>query len=139
MLPELAQALADSTGVMTPHTNCVASSVVGIAKSRPLSSTSSRRKRGRCDSHSHEHRPPEKISKGYDDTDTDTEMDGLLCSPSSSLSNSPLPLVTTTISQEMLIHRKSFKRDESFYFEDGSCVLLVEDTLFNVSLHLFFF
>ena len=72
------------------------------------------------------------MSKGYDDTDTDTEMDGLLCSPSGSLSNSPLPPITVSIP----IHQKSSKRDESYYFEDGSCVLLVEDTLFNVCLYL---
>jgi hypothetical protein len=26
-----------------------------------------------------------------------------------------------------------FKRDATYYMEDGSCILLVEDTLFNVS------
>lgn len=28
---------------------------------------------------------------------------------------------------------KSIVRDESYYLEDGSCILLVHDTLFNVS------
>ncbi len=27
---------------------------------------------------------------------------------------------------------RNIRRDEAFYFEDGSCVLLVENTLFNV-------
>ena len=113
-------------------TNYPATFVVGV--SDPSTSTpSSGRKRGRCDSHPHEHRPPGKMSKGYDDTDTDTEMEGLLCSPSGSLLNSPLPIIAVSTPN----HQKSFKRDESYYFEDGSCVLLVEDTLFNVSLHLF--
>jgi len=29
-----------------------------------------------------------------------------------------------------------WKRDEEFYMEDGSCVLLVGDTLFNVAVQL---
>lgn len=115
-----------------PHTNHTATFVVGVADPSPSTSIPGR-KRGRCDSLPHEHRPPGKISKGYDDTDTDTEMEGLLCSPSGSLSNSPLPLITVSTT----IPQKSSKRDESYYFEDGSCVLLVEDTLFNVSLYLF--
>lgn len=28
--------------------------------------------------------------------------------------------------------RSAHKRDATYYFEDGSCILLVEDTLFNV-------
>lgn len=31
---------------------------------------------------------------------------------------------------------QAWKRDEQFYLEDGSCVFLVEDTLFNVRMHL---
>jgi hypothetical protein len=134
LLSILLQALAGSAGAMTPDTNCAATFDVDVPKR--LSPTGPRRKRGRCDSLSHEHRPPEKISKGYDDTDTDTEMDGLLYSPSSSPSNSPLPHVAATMPQGMLIHRKAFKRDELYYFEDGSCVLLVGDTLFNVGFYL---
>ena len=29
--------------------------------------------------------------------------------------------------------QKTCKRDDTFYFEDGSCIIRVEDTLFNVS------
>jgi len=33
----------------------------------------------------------------------------------------------------------SFKRDSTYYMEDGSCILLVEDTLFNVRPAVVFF
>ncbi len=29
-------------------------------------------------------------------------------------------------------------RDEDYYFSDGSCIILVENTLFNVSTYFFF-
>lgn len=29
--------------------------------------------------------------------------------------------------------RRRYRRDPTYYLEDGSCILLVEDTLFNVS------
>jgi len=118
---------------MSP-TNYPATFVVGGPEPGP-STSSPGRKRGRCDSLPQEHRPPGKMSKGYDDTDTDTEMEGLLCSPSGSLSTLSLPIIAATTP----VLQKSSKRDESYYFEDGSCVLLVDDTLFNVSFFFFFF
>lgn len=39
----------------------------------------------------------------------------------------------TDAEQALLGFRSPYKRDASYYFEDGSCILLVEDTLFNVS------
>jgi hypothetical protein len=133
----MSQALAGSASVMMPHTNYAATFVTAVANSA-IPPSSPGRKRVRCDSLLQEHRPPEKISRGYDDTDTDTEMDSLLYSPSNSPSNSPPPLVVATV-RAVLIHRKASKRDESYYFEDGSCVLLVEDTLFNVGFFNFSF
>jgi hypothetical protein len=43
------------------------------------------------------------------DSDTDTDMEAALLGVQS-----------------------TYKRDTNYYFEDGSCILLVEDTLFNV-------
>jgi hypothetical protein len=78
------------------------------------------------------------MSRADDDTDTDADMDGLVqvCgSTSSSCSSSPLPGSATSSSQvhEMLRARSlQYKRDEIYYFEDGSCIILIEDTLFNI-------
>ena len=85
------------------------------------------RKRGRCDSDPQGR--PEKMYKRYDDTNTDTEMEGLMSasSASSSASSACALLVSEPDCQG------SSKRDEEFYMEDGSCVLLVGDVLFNVS------
>jgi hypothetical protein len=84
------------------------------------------RKRGRCDSDPQGR--PEKMYKGYD-TDTDTEMEGLT-SASSSASSACALLVSEIDANGQ---RCSSKRDEEFYMEDGSCVFLVGDILFNVS------
>lgn len=88
------------------------------------------RKRGRCDSDP-QGRRPEKMYKGYEDTDTDTEMEGLMCASLSSASSaSATHLVLET--EGSFPNRRLWKRDEEFYIEDGSCVFLVEDILFNV-------
>ncbi|KAF8962974.1 hypothetical protein BDZ97DRAFT_1662232 [Flammula alnicola] len=56
-----------------------------------------------------------------------------MCSSSSSCTNSPLPSTSAAVLQlSILSKHKSFTRDEEYYFEDGSCVLLVDDVLFNV-------
>jgi hypothetical protein len=34
--------------------------------------------------------------------------------------------------EKYLAMAQSYPRDDTYYYEDGSCVLLVEDTLFNV-------
>ena len=89
------------------------------------------RKRGRCASDSDPQGRPEKMYRGYEDTNTDTEMEGLMSPPSasSSASSACAPLVSE------LDNQCSWKRDEEFYMEDGSCVLLVGDILFNVGRH----
>ena len=84
------------------------------------------RKRGRCDSDPQGR--PEKMYKGYEDTNTDTEMEGLMSS--SSASSSASSACALLVSE--LDCQGSSKRDEEFYMEDGSCVLLVGDILFNV-------
>lgn len=68
----------------------------------------------------------QRMHKGHDDQ-FDTEVN---CSSNSPLfqgsheeSSSGIPNVPEA---------QSWKRDEEFYLEDGSCILLVEDTLFNV-------
>ncbi|CAA7262792.1 unnamed protein product [Cyclocybe aegerita] len=80
------------------------------------SSSGSSRKRGRCDSDTQDQRPRGKMSKAYDDVDTDSEMEALVC---------PTSCLQTAAGLRL-------KRDDRYYFEDGSCVFLVEDTLFNV-------
>jgi hypothetical protein len=69
------------------------------------------------------------MHKGHDDR-FDTEVN---CSSNSSfiqgsheMSSSGIPKVTEAWPSQF------WKRDEEFYMEDGSCVLLVGDTLFNV-------
>ena len=57
------------------------------------------------------------------DTDIDTEMDGLM----SASSAFALLLVVLEPNSQL-----SWKWDEEFYMEDGSCVLLVGNILFNV-------
>ena len=85
------------------------------------------RKRGRCDSDPQGR--PEKMYKGYEDTNIDTEMDGLMsASSASSSASSACALLVPEVDS-----KRSWKRDEEFYMEDGSCVLLVGDILFNVS------
>ena len=84
------------------------------------------RKRGRCDSD--QQGRPEKMYKGYEDTNTDTEMEGL---PSSSLASSSTSSAGALVVSE-LDSQCPWKQDEEFYMEDGSCVLLVGDILFNV-------
>ncbi|KAH9480809.1 hypothetical protein JR316_0007409 [Psilocybe cubensis] len=118
---------AASTSTATSRTSQVA------AQTRPQT----HRKRVRSDSADSPrdtHRPREKNQKmfkahGFEDTDTDTEMDAIIEPASASTSN----LVTE--GKEKGKERetaKTFVRDERYYFEDGSCVLLVQDTLFNV-------
>ena len=87
------------------------------------------RKRGRCDSDPQGR--PEKMYKGYDDANTDTEMEGLM-SASSSTTSSASSACALLVSE--LDNQSSWKQDEEFYMEDGSCVLLVEDILFNVGV-----
>ena len=85
------------------------------------------RKRGRCDSDPQGR--PEKMYKGYEVTNIDTEMEGLVSalSPASPTSSGLLLSEIDPNSQ------RSWRRDEEFYMEDGSCVFLVGDILFNVS------
>lgn len=97
----------------------------------------SRRKRIRCDSDPKDgHKAAELVYKGRNDIDTDTEMEGLVCSASSSPLSSPTQGTCPESSSSNVKGSKTltptWKRDEQFYMEDGSCVLLVEDTLFNV-------
>lgn len=88
------------------------------------------KKRGRSYSaEGHCHRLSGKMSRTQaaqqpaDDLDTDSDsMDNLMCSSSSSMTSLALA---------------DSKRDDAYYFEDGSCVLLVGNTLFNVSTPLF--
>lgn len=105
----------------------------------PSTSRTTARKRVRCDSDSKDQRPPEKMYKGHEDTDTDTEMDGLIDSSQSSSSSSPLPRTTLGSTAVALRKSKLYHRDERYYFEDGSCILLVVDTLFNVCDATLFF
>ena len=68
--------------------------------------------------------------KGFENTNIDTEMDGLISASSSSASSSASSACALLVSE--LDGQCSWKRDEEFYMEDGSCVLLVGDILFNV-------
>lgn len=43
---------------------------------------------------------------------------------------------TKLVSQELAMLPREPERDATYYFLDGSCVLLVDDTLFNVCLPL---
>jgi hypothetical protein len=93
---------------------------------RPSTVVAIVRKRGRCDSEPQGR--PEKMYKGYGDTNTDTEMEGLMSqSSASSSASSTCALVASELDGQC-----PWKRDEEFYMEDGSCVLLVGDILFNV-------
>jgi hypothetical protein len=96
---------------------------------RPSTVVAVVRKRGRCDSDPQGR--PEKMYKGYEDANTDTEMDseGLMSASSSSSASSACALLVSEIDNQ-----NSWKRDEEFYMEDGSCVLLVGDILFNVGV-----
>lgn len=156
-----------------PGTSAASPSISVFAPSKPLSARISapefQRKRSRCDSDPQDvaeelrlPRPPEKMYKSYDDVDTDTEMEGLVCEGSTDSSPSASPtqrssMLTNKLSSNaegkrkgsdvlpppvvanknhVQIEKREFttrKRDEQFYLEDGSCVFLVEDTLFNVS------
>jgi hypothetical protein len=86
--------------------------------------SSKAKKRGR--SYSAEGHCSSKMSRTHaqppaddDDPESDSEsMDHLMCSSSSS---------TTSLALA------DSMRDDTYYFEDGSCVLLVGSTLFNVS------
>ena len=83
------------------------------------------RKRGRCDSDPQGR--PEKMYKGYE-TNTDTEMESFMSpSSTSSSASSACALLVPELDSQC-----PWKRDEEFYMEDGSCVLLVGDILFNV-------
>ena len=99
---------------------------------RPSTVVAIIRKRGRCDSDPQGR--PEKMYKGYEDTNIDTEMDGSMSalSASSSSASSACALLVSELDGQ-------WKRDEEFYLEDGSCVLLVGDILFNVGLPMFSF
>lgn len=101
---------------------------------RPSTVVAIVRKRGRCDSEPQGR--PEKMYKGYGDTNTDTEMEGMM-SPSSSSSSSSTSSACALVVSE-LDSQCPWKRDEEFYMEDGSCVLLVGDILFNVSHQISF-
>lgn len=91
------------------------------------------RKRGRCDSDPQtgaSGRPPGKMPKSHDDdNDTDTEMDTLMntLSPDSSMQS-----LTSEIQLKQVERVNNWRRDDEFYYEDGSCIILVEDVLFNV-------
>ena len=89
------------------------------------------RKRGRCDSDLQGR--PEKMYKGHEDTDTDTEMEGSMSASSALSASSSSARVVSDVCGSLPNYQQSWKRDEEFYMEDGSCVLLVGDTLFNVS------
>ena len=66
--------------------------------------------------------------KGYEDTNTDTEVEGLMSqSSASSSASSACALLVSGLESQC-----PWKRDEEFYMDDGSCVLLVGDILFNV-------
>ena len=94
---------------------------------RPSSVVAIVRKRGRCDSDP-QGRRPEKMYKGYENTNIETEMEGLMSASSvSSSASSACALLVSELESQC-----SWKRDEEFYLEDGSCVLLVGDILFNV-------
>ena len=97
------------------------------------------RKHGRCDSEPQGR--PEKMSKGYEHTDhTDTEMESFMRPSSSSSASSASAYLVSEIEGSLTDCKRSWKRDEEFYLEDGSCVLLVGDILFNVGItHLLIF
>ena len=105
----------------------------------------SRRKRIRCDSDPKGgHQSSQKVYKGRNDIDTDSEMEGLVSSANSSPLSSPTqgtcPESSSTNvkgSRTLSSPLPTWKRDDHFYLEDGSCVLLVGDTLFNVELFAF--
>ncbi|PPQ64840.1 hypothetical protein CVT24_008205 [Panaeolus cyanescens] len=91
------------------------------------------RKRGRCDSDPQTGaggRPPEKMSRSHDDdNDTDTEMDTLM---GTLTPNSSIQSLTSEIQLQRVERPNNWRRDDDFYYEDGSCIILVEDVLFNV-------
>jgi len=90
------------------------------------------RKRGRCDSDPQGR--PEKMYKGYEDTDTDTEMEGSMRTSSASSSSTSCASghPASEVDKSLQNCQRSWRRDGEFYMEDGSCVLLVGDILFNV-------
>ena len=69
------------------------------------------------------------MHKEHDDQ-FDTEVHSSDSSGSHEKSSSGNPKVTEAWPSQF------WKRDEQFYMEDGSCVLLVGDTLFNVAVQL---
>jgi hypothetical protein len=85
------------------------------------------RKRVRCDSDPQGR--PEKMYKGYEDANTDTEMEAASSASSSSSASSACALLVSEPDNQI-----SWNRDEEFYMEDGSCILLVGDILFNVGV-----
>ncbi len=69
------------------------------------------------------------MHKGHDDrfdTEVNFSSNSSLIQESHEKSPSGVPKVTEALPSQF------WKRDEEFYMEDGSCVLLVGDTLFNV-------
>lgn len=95
---------------------------------RPSTIVAKVRNRGRCASVSDPQGRPEKIYRGYGDTNTDTEMEGSMSpSSASSSASSACALLVSELDSQC-----TWNRDEEFYMEDGSCVLLVGDILFNV-------
>jgi hypothetical protein len=73
------------------------------------------------------------MHKGHDDQ-FDTESH---CSSNSSFIQGSHERSSSGISNVSEAWPSQFwKRDEEFYMEDGSCVLLVGDTLFNVAVQL---
>ncbi|PPQ95264.1 hypothetical protein CVT26_014838 [Gymnopilus dilepis] len=147
--------LAGQSNTVTDSTEATLDFVVG-GSSTTLTGSSSRsaaRKRLRRDSDARSRDRSGKMSKSSHsepDGDTDTEMAiESLMSSQSSIAESPVStsgpassstLVdiedksqASTLASSLAFRLKpAYKHDETYYFEDGSCVLLIQDTLFNV-------
>ena len=89
------------------------------------------RKRGRSDSDPwHQRAPPGKMSKPHDVIDNDHNTRNLPGPSSEKSTHTPLPTVTESLLQSYKL--SDVRHDDSYYFDDGSCVLLVNNVLFNV-------
>ncbi len=65
------------------------------------------------------------MSKLHDVIDNDLNTRNLPGPSSEKSAHTPLPNVTESLLQDV-------RHDDNYYFDDGSCVLLVNNVLFNV-------
>lgn len=70
------------------------------------------------------------MSKPHDVIDNDLKMRNLPRPSSEKSTHTPLPAVVESLLQSYKL--SDVRHDDNYYFDDGSCVLLVNDVLFNV-------